>query len=203
MQAIFNFFWVLKKIAFQTAKVPRTSGYSKVIEPYRVKVADENSKTLDLGCGNKPRNPFGASFVYGIDLKADKENRILSADLAVESIPFGDSEFDYITAFDFLEHIPRVAYLPARAFPFVLLMNEIWRVLRPGGYFLSYTPVYPFPSAFQDPTHVNFITVNTFSQYFDNHHRQAKIYGFEGKFEVVSQALNSGHLITLLRKEIF
>ena len=44
-------------------------------------------------------------------------------------------------------------------------MNEIYRVLKPNGIFYGITPVYPKESVFVDPTHVNFITKNSF-KYF-------------------------------------
>ena len=96
------------------------------------------SKTLDLGCGTNPRNPYNADLIYGIDIRTSPDNpNIKVADLAVESIPFESDYFDAVSAFDFIEHIPRVIYMPERRFPFVLLMNEIYRVLKKGGLFYS------------------------------------------------------------------
>ena len=160
-----------------------------------------NASSLDIGCGTLPKNPFDATNVFGVDIRGDLENRIKCADLATESIPFGDSEFDYITANDFLEHIPRVIYLPSRRFPFIELMNEIYRTLKPGGIFLSSTPIYPFSPAFRDPTHVNIITYETFKLYFDDENNWAAIYGFRGKFKILEQILIGFHLISILQKQ--
>jgi SAM-dependent methyltransferase len=126
----------------------------------------------------------------------------LRADLAVEKIPFGEDMFDFVSAFDFLEHVPRILYLPHRRNAFVELMNEIFRVLKPGGFFLSSTPVYPHPAAFRDPTHVNIITEETFSLYFDYQHRLAAAYGFYGSFIVAQQEVRGAHLFTILRKVV-
>jgi SAM-dependent methyltransferase len=109
-------------------------------------------------------------------------------------------DLDYITAYDFIEHIPRILYNPSRSFPFINLMNEIFRCLKPGGYFFSHTPAYPYSPLFRDPTHVNYITEETFSIYFDNVSNYAKIYGFTGGFEIVEQGWNGYTLITLMRK---
>ena len=158
------------------------------------------TKSLDLGCGLKPKNFFNADFVFGIDIRDDLSVGVYKADLVIESIPFSDNTFDYVTAHDFIEHIPRVIYLPERRNSFVELMNEIWRVLKIGGQFLSVTPAYPHAEAFRDPTHVNIITEETFSLYFDNKICLAKIYGFKGYFEVTDQKWNGPHLITLLTK---
>lgn len=158
------------------------------------------TKTLDLGCGLKPKNPFEAAEVYGIDVRDDADSNIVKADLVVDPIPFPDDSFEYVTAFDFLEHIPRLIYTPARRNSFIELMNEVWRVLKPGGHFLSFTPAYPHSAAFCDPTHVNFITEETFPNYFDDVKTWAVIYGFRGKFQVVSQEWRGAHLMAVLRK---
>jgi SAM-dependent methyltransferase len=159
------------------------------------------TKSLDLGCGAAPKNFFEAEEVYGIDVREDLEKNIHVADLAIESIPFPDNFFDYVTAHDFLEHIPRLVYLPQRRNSFVELMNEIWRVLKVGGRLLSVTPAYPQPAAFVDPTHVNFITEQTFTLYFDDKNRWAGGYGFKGAFEIISQEWRGQHLVSILQKK--
>lgn len=159
-----------------------------------------NTTTLDIGCGEQPRNPFNACQSYGLDIREDLSKNIRYADLTVEPLPFNENMFDFITAYDFLEHVPRVIYLPERRFPFIELMNEIYRTLKPGGIFLSRTPFYPISSAFTDPTHVNVITADTFPMYFDDKHTWAKMYGFKGSFKLKLQAVNETHLVTILEK---
>ena len=151
---------------------------------------------LDLGCGGNPGNPFNADVLYGIDFNENKALNVVSADLSLESIPFGDNFFDFIVASHILEHIPRVIYLPHRRFAFVELMNEIWRVLKPNGTFLSITPAFPHPEAFQDPTHVNFITEKTFPEYFCG----PNSYGFNGAFVIELQGWREFNLFTRMKK---
>ncbi|MCC5870461.1 MAG: class I SAM-dependent methyltransferase [Gammaproteobacteria bacterium] len=160
------------------------------------------SITLDLGCGGSPRNPFAAEQVEGLDVRECPENNVRYADLTTSAIPYPDSAVDYITAYDFLEHVPRLLYMPERRTPFVELMNEIYRTLKPGGIFLSHTPAYPYSQAFQDPTHVNFITYQTFARYFDTEFCWASIYGFRGGFEILGQGVKPPWLISVLRKPI-
>ena len=162
--------------------------------------SNANSKTLDLGCGGVPRNPFKADLLYGIDIRDSANPNIARSDLAQEGIPHGDASMDYITAFDFIEHVPRVVYLPQIRYSFIELMNEVYRVLTPGGLFLAQAPVYPFSACFTDPTHINPITSETFSQYFDDQRQWGRMYGFNGAFKIESQVRHSTHLISVLRK---
>lgn len=161
------------------------------------------TKSLDLGCGAKPQNPHCADEVFGVDLLENTDVRIRTADLCIEPIPFESEYFDFVTAFDFIEHIPRVVYVPNRRNSFVELMNEVWRVLKPNGTFLSKTPAYPNPSVFMDPTHVNYITEGTFPLYFGDLQLDspwAIIYGFKGAFHTVSEINEGTHLFTILQK---
>jgi len=148
----------------------------------------------------KPKNDFNADEVFGIDVRDDLDANIKRADLVIEPIPFDDDFFEYVTAHDFLEHIPRVVYVPSRRNAFVEVMNEVYRVLKLGGLFMSVTPAYPHPEAFRDPTHVNIITDQTFPAYFDNVNRWASGYGFKGSFLIKIQEWRGPHLLTVMQK---
>ncbi len=147
------------------------------------------TRHLDLGCGATPRNPYRQAEVHAIDLVrpegvAPALFRI--ANLACQPIPYPDDSFESASAYDFLEHVPRV--LPSAdgagtVFPFVRLMSEVWRVLVPGGLFYALTPAVPGMAAFTDPTHVNYISDETHS-YFCGPSPPARMYGFTGRFEV-------------------
>jgi SAM-dependent methyltransferase len=149
--------------------------------------------TLDLGCGTNPRNPSRASRVIGVDvgdrpqtLPAEVEYvRCLSG---FEALPLHSESVDVCTGYDFIEHVPRTEYEDGvLRFPFIELMNETWRVLRPGGFFIALTPAFPASSAFVDPTHVNIITRGTI-RYFEGAggRSPARSYGFLGGFEIVA-----------------
>ena len=144
------------------------------------------SRHLDLGCGDKPRNPYHAEKVYGVDIAPrahESSAEVRAADLFRDPIPFDSDYFDSVSAYDFLEHIPRTAITATSTrFPFVEAMNEIWRVLRPGGRFYASTPAFPHAAAFQDPTHVNILTRQTHI-YFTRPQLLGRMYGFRGDFE--------------------
>lgn len=162
------------------------------------------TRTLDLGCGPYIRNPYGAQETYGIDIAPSELPNVKKSDLVIEPIPYPDNYFNYVTAYDFIEHIPRILYVNGeRLSPFINVMNEIWRVLTPGGVFRAHTPCYPKDKTFADPTHVNFITQET-AYYFcgGGYERLSKSYGFDGMFELVSQGWDKAwdyHLIWVLK----
>ena len=149
------------------------------------------SNHLDLGCGTNPQNPYRMPNLFGIDIRDDVQAIlaqrgivIKKANLVFDKIPFEDNCFASVSAIDFLEHIPRQICRGSSdelVYPFINLMNEIWRVLTPGGRFLAVTPAYPSPLAFADPTHVNYIAQGT-HEYFCGEQPAGSIYGFHGKF---------------------
>jgi SAM-dependent methyltransferase len=158
------------------------------------------TRSLDLGCGPQPRNLFNADEVFGVDVQDIPEANVKRADLVVEPIPYESDSFEFVTAHDFLEHIPPLVYAPARRNAFIELMNEVYRVLKMDGTFLSFTPAYPHVELFRDPTHVNFITEQTFPLYFDHENRWGRTYGFNGAFKIVTQEWRGPHLLTVMQK---
>ena len=147
-----------------------------------------DTRHLDLGCGNNPRNPYGQAIVHGIDIgeyHGDQDVNYTRCNVIYSVLPFHDSTFDSVSAYDFIEHIPRLISIDgAHEYPFIHVMNEIFRVLKPDGKFYALTPAYPKESAYVDPTHVNIITKNT-HKYFTEPHNWAYMYGFKGKFRVL------------------
>lgn len=159
-------------------------------------------KTLDLGSGPDPRNPFRAKEVNGIDIRSYHPitDLVQKCDVVSDTFPFSDRYFDFVTAYDFLEHIPRVSvHEGSTTFPVVKCMNEIWRVLKMGGFFLSVTPCYPMKQVFQDPTHVNVMTEDTLHLYFAER-AWARIYGYIGSFEIVDEGWRGSHYWCLMKK---
>jgi SAM-dependent methyltransferase len=155
---------------------------------------------LDLGCGPNPSNRFRAGTAWGVDLYEDPARGVRKCRLGFEPLPFEDGALDYLTAYDLLEHIPRYAELSEQGnAPFIYLMNECYRVLKPGGRFLSLTPIYPYLGAFQDPTHNNIMTMDTLKLYFSDEKLEiAKHYGIKANFTIRYQAMLGQHLLAVL-----
>jgi SAM-dependent methyltransferase len=145
---------------------------------------------VDFGCGSRPRNPLKANKVVGLDVFEDPPF-LMSGELSYMQVsadgklPFENSSIDALTAFDVLEHIPRQSGY-SHTNPFIEIMNEIHRVLRPGGLFLAVTPSFPSGAAFQDPTHVNIISKDTHKYFSDEVWGRSLGYGFRGEFISVS-----------------
>ena len=124
---------------------------------------------IDLGCGaSKHEGYFGIDFMDlpGVDLICDCNG----------FIPLDDNVADEILANDFLEHV--------RNDKRIHIMNEIWRILKPGGLFISSTPSTDGRGAFQDPTHTAFWNENSF-YYFCNDVCRIRA-GIKAKFDFVA-----------------
>ena len=163
---------------------------------------NHNTIAVDLGCGLSPKNRFGANKAFGIDLYEDIDKGVFKCRLGFEKLPFEDNSVDYLTAYDLLEHIPRYSDIKEIGHtPFIFLMNECFRVLKKEGLFLSMTPIYPYLGAFQDPTHNNIMTVDTFKFYFSNKKIEiASHYGISTNFGIRYQRMLGQHLVAVLQK---
>lgn len=160
----------------------------------------EDSVHVDLGAGNQPRNPLRVPNLIATDIHVFEGTpyKTVLADLT-RPLPFETNSIQSFSAFDVLEHIPRWERTKEGqvVFPFVALMSEIFRCLKPGGFFVALTPAVPSLIAFQDPTHVNFVTRETLNLYFsgDNPWAASLGYGFKGSFEVLCNEWQEGNAI--------
>ena len=101
-----------------------------------------------------------------------------------EAWPWPESSVEAIRAFDVIEHLPDKIHT----------MNELWRVLHPGGKVEIAVPTTEGPGAFQDPTHVSFWNRRSFLYYeAGNPYRErfAHHYGIVARFRVVRERIDS------------
>jgi len=70
------------------------------------------------------------------------------------------------------------------------VIEEIFRVLKPGGKFESFTPDAEYgQGAFQDPTHISFWTENSWLYFSDEGYRD--LYGIKANFKIRMQRINT------------
>jgi SAM-dependent methyltransferase len=150
----------------------------------------------DLGCG------FRKEGNVGIDTRAEGTAADLICNLGFEPLPLDDACVDEVFCRDFLEHVPKAVYSERTGgllYPVITLVNEVWRVLKPGGFFVSQTPCYPHAEVFQDPTHLSVWTTESMA-YFCGKYPVASVYGIEATFEMLENRVEGFYLHSRLRK---
>jgi len=119
---------------------------------------DKKGILLDIGCGTNKQGPGWV----GIDQKQYGDVDIVW-DIEKTPWPLKDESVLVATASHVLEHID-----PHKGV-FINVMDEIWRVLKPGCQFAFVVPYAGSPGFWQDPTHCNGISEATM-YYFDPLH---------------------------------
>jgi len=107
-------------------------------------------RKINLGSGRRKLDGY-----INIDNRAELEPDIVCD--VIKGLPYCENELDEVRAFDFLEHIPIGKTIQ--------VIEEIHRVLKPGGMFEHSTPSTDGRGAFQDPTHVSFWNINSWTYY--------------------------------------
>ncbi len=114
-------------------KGKETKIYKGLRQDVTARLISGGERLLDVGCGDGTfavlvKNKYQE--VYGVDISAEaikrakgKGIRVFQVNLNSERLPFEPDYFDTVTCLDVIEHVfdPRV------------LIEEIYRVLRPGG----------------------------------------------------------------------
>ena len=92
----------------------------------------------------------------------------------VPPLPFGDGEFDCVISFQVIEHIR-----DDRRF-----VDEIWRVLRPGGRFIVTTPNAPM-SLTRNPWHVREYTAAELEALLRSRFAEVEMHGVQGNERIM------------------
>lgn len=117
---------------------------------------------IDLGCGrNKLPNTFGfdCRLEPGVNTLCDIER----------PLPLKNDSVDLVQLSHVMEHMRDL----------IAFMEEVYRVCKPGAEVRVAVPYYTSRGAFRDPTHVRYITEDTF-QYFE----QPTDYGVRTNFRI-------------------
>lgn len=85
-------------------------------------------------------------------------------------LPFEDDMFHEVHAYDVIEHLGRAGDYKA----FFAFFEEIWRILKPEGYFCATVPCWDSEHAWSDPGHTRVITPTTLT-YLSQKEYQAQV----------------------------
>lgn len=169
----------------------RTSRNAKLKPISQILKENNQGIRLDIGCSGHKHPGF-----VGLDIRAEKGVDIVH-NLEQFPYPLPDNSCSQIIASHVLEHMnpaspdPRLVGLidlliekkvitKAQAFKkfgehhvfgtFMTMMDEMWRILKPGGQLAFVVPYAGSPGYWQDPTHINPINEAT-PMYFDPEHQ--------------------------------
>ncbi len=134
---------------------------------------------IDLGAGpTKYPGSFGFDFCRraGVDLICNFE----------QSLPLRSDSVDKVYSSHVMEHIR----------DFVGLMEEVYRICKPGATVLISVPYYTSRGAFTDPTHVRFFTENTFQLF------EFPTYGIRTNFRVVTTEFHTVRTFRIFPKRV-
>lgn len=145
----------------------------------------ESKTVLDIGCA---RGFFGkyrpeGCRVVGIDLElraltaAKAHIEVCKVDLNDGSLPFCDESFDKVLIRNVLEHI---------SYPW-LVVDEIARILQPGGVVIGSVPMAKARAVWNDYTHVRGFTEYAFKKLFEN----TKVFRIRDIYPIVGFGLSS------------
>lgn len=109
--------------------------------------------SVEVGCGNRKRDPSS----IGIDL-IDKDDVDIVGDVLEVLAKMPDKSVKHISSYHVFEHI---LDLPP-------LLEEVERVLVPGGLMSVVAPHFTNPFYYSDPTHQKFFGLYTFSYYCED-----------------------------------
>ncbi len=117
-------------------------------------------RELLIGCGSQrdkrlrpPGRPFEWENLTTLDWNARHQPDVVH-DLEVLPYPFDDNTFDEVHGYEVIEHLGQQGDFRA----FFSQFQELWRILKPGGFLCATCPSYRSMWAWGDPSHRRVIT---------------------------------------------
>jgi hypothetical protein len=153
---------------------------------------------IELGCGSRRHGNLG------IDSQVAGTEADIICNVGFEPIPLDDESVDEVFCRHFLEHLPNGVYLERQRkmmYPVINLMNEGWRILKPGGVSTPETPCYPTVEVHQDPTDLSVWTQESMA-YSCGKYPIARTYDVKANFELLENRMSGFYLHARLRKPV-
>ena len=148
-------------------------------------------RILDIGCGTH-RSP-GAVGIDILDLKKyHPKGKFYQCDIDNENLPFKDNTFDDIIASHVLEHCRNLVHV----------MEEIWRVSKPGAIVKIEVPEERSKWAWGEPTHVRCFNENTLKFFVKGYYVNNSRYGFKCDFDIIDMSVSDIFLLNCKMKVI-
>jgi len=145
-----------------------------------------DNKILNIGAGEKLME--GAVNIDTLELPG------IDKVCDIRYLTFENNEFDEVYAEYILCQIESSQ-------DFKKAMNEVWRVLKPGGLFHIKVPNANFPCAFQDPMDCRYFVPETFDYFNKDHYRFQKFhYGFKPWAVVKVEKEKEDRIYAILQK---
>jgi SAM-dependent methyltransferase len=142
-------------------------------------------KILDLGCGSSKKEN-----ALGVDSNA-RVNPDVIHDLNVFPYPFENDSFGEIYMDNSLEHLNEV----------IPVIEEVYRILKPGGFVKIIVPYFRSLWAFGDITHKKFFTVRSMEM-FDTYSPIAKKYDYTKARFIIEKIVFNENLKNRIIKKI-
>ena len=142
---------------------------------------------VNLGCGEKAVNGC-----INVDFR---QTAIVDAihDLTVFPWPFDDRQFETAYAYDIIEHMLFVV-------PFV---DEVWRILQPGGRLYIRTSYFETEQSYMDPTHFHYFTLQSFDFFDPSTEIGRRYHWYTGrKWRVIDRCVEGQEAEFELQKEV-
>lgn len=153
-------------------------------------IKEKSSIKLDIGCGdNKP----GPDWV-GLDIR-----KLPGVDIVQDVEKFPWPLPDECVSLALASHL--VEHIEPHGGTFINFMDEVWRIMKPGGEFMIATPYAGSPGYWQDPTHCNPCNEATW-YYFDPMHESAYFYIYKPKPWKIKESIwhSTGNMEVVLFK---
>ena len=133
------------------------------------KVGADLGSVLNLGCGQTK-----ISGAVNLDINPKSRAEVIH-DLNLFPYPFADNTFDVIVSRSILEHLKNI---PA-------VMDELYRILKPGGRVIIQVPYFRSTDAFTDPTHKAFFAAHSMDYFVYGEKLFEYRYAKNAKFKLI------------------